>query len=120
MALRRFHRLTVITNAVNIAADLAGSTIETILTAGSLRENSFSLCGPLAEEALRTLSADLLFLDVDGFDLDFGPSTASLVEAEVMRVMIGISGRVVVVCNSSKLDDAVSVGSVPPHSFIPS
>ena len=44
----RFHRLTVITNAVNIAADLAGSTIETILTAGSLRENSFSLCGPLA------------------------------------------------------------------------
>src|SRR5208283_2185817 len=41
-ALRNRGRLTVITNAVNIAAELAGTSVEVILTGGILRENSFS------------------------------------------------------------------------------
>ncbi|MGB9084743.1 MAG: DeoR/GlpR family DNA-binding transcription regulator, partial [Terriglobales bacterium] len=45
-------RLTVITNAINIAAELAGTNIEVILTGGTLRKNSFSLVGPLAERTL--------------------------------------------------------------------
>ena len=56
----------------NIAAELAGTPVEVILTGGMLRNNSFSLVGPLAEESLRMLSADLLFLGVDGFDLRYG------------------------------------------------
>ena len=44
-ALRNRGRLTVITNAVNIAAELAGTSMEVILTGGTLRENSFSLVG---------------------------------------------------------------------------
>ena len=51
-ALRRFSQLTVITNAVNIAAELAGTNFEVILTGGTLRKNSFSLVGPLAEDVL--------------------------------------------------------------------
>ncbi len=58
-ALRNFQNLTIITNAVNIAAELAGTAIEVILTGGTLRKNSFSLVGPIAEETLRRLSADL-------------------------------------------------------------
>src|ERR1039458_9217877 len=41
--LRQFSHLTVITNAVNIAAELAGTNFEIILTGGTLRKNSFSL-----------------------------------------------------------------------------
>src|SRR6202047_4473182 len=55
-ALRKFGNLTIITNAVNIAAELAGTALEVILTGGTLRKNSFSLVGPLAEETLRRLS----------------------------------------------------------------
>jgi len=73
--LRDFRHLTVITNAVNIAAELAGTAIEVILTGGTLRENSFSLVGPLAEETLHRLSADICFLGVDGFDVHFGLTT---------------------------------------------
>jgi len=40
--LRQFSHLTVITNAVNIAAELAGTNFEIILTGGTLRKNSFS------------------------------------------------------------------------------
>ncbi len=101
-ALRNRGRLTVITNAVNIAAELAGTSIEVILTGGILRENSFSLVGPLAEETLGRLSADIFFLAVDGFDVHYGPTTPNLLEAKVNREMIKISGRTVCVCDSSK------------------
>ncbi|MGC1360618.1 MAG: DeoR/GlpR family DNA-binding transcription regulator, partial [Silvibacterium sp.] len=65
-ALKRFSQLTVITNAVNIAADLAGTDFEVILIGGTLRKNSFSLVGPLAEDVLEEMHADILFLGVDG------------------------------------------------------
>jgi DeoR family transcriptional regulator of aga operon len=64
-ALRGSKNLTVITNAVNIATELSGSSIEVILTGGNLRKNSSSMVGPLAEETLHGLHADLLFLGVD-------------------------------------------------------
>jgi DeoR family transcriptional regulator of aga operon len=101
-ALRKFRILTVITNAVNIAAELAGTSIEVILTGGTLRENSFSLVGPLAEDSLRRLSADIFFLAVDGFDVRFGLTTPNMLEAKVNRVMMEIARQTVVVCDSSK------------------
>jgi DeoR family transcriptional regulator of aga operon len=72
------------------------------LTGGTLRKNSFSLVGPIAEETLRRLSADLLFLGVDGFDTQYGLSTPNLLEAKVNRVMVDISRRSIAVCDSSK------------------
>lgn len=101
-ACRHFRSLTVITNAINIAAELAGTSVEVILTGGTLRKNSFSLVGPLAEETLRRLSADLLFLAVDGFDLRYGLTTPNLLEARVNRAMADAARRTIVVCDSSK------------------
>ena len=100
--LRNFKNLTIITNAVNIAAELANSSLEIILTGGAVRKNSFSLVGPIAEETLRRLSADILFLGVDGFDVQYGLSTPNLQEAKVNRVMVEIAKRTVATCDSSK------------------
>ena len=101
-ATKHIRNLTVITNAVNIAAELAGTNTEVILTGGALRPNSFSLVGPLAEDSLRHVTADLLFLAVDGFDLQYGLTTPNLLEARVNRVMIENAKTTVVVCDSSK------------------
>jgi DeoR family transcriptional regulator, aga operon transcriptional repressor len=101
-ALREFENLTVITNAVNIAAELSGSSVEVILTGGTLRQNSFSLVGPIAEETLHRLNADILFLGVDGFDLHYGLSTPNLLEAKVNRAMMEVARLTVAVCDSSK------------------
>ena len=101
-ACRHFKKLTIITNATNIAAELADTSIEVILTGGVLRPNSFSLVGPLAEESLRKLSADLLFLGVDGFDIRYGLTTPNLLEARVNLAMVESARRIVVVCDSSK------------------
>lgn len=101
-ALRDFENLTVITNAVNIAAELSGSSVEVILTGGTLRRNSFSLVGPIAEETLHRLNADILFLGVDGFDVHYGLSTPNLLEAKVNRAMMDVARITVAVCDSSK------------------
>ena len=76
--------------------------MDVILTGGVLRKNSFSLVGPLAEESLRKLSADLFFLAVDGFDVHYGLTTPNLLEARVNRAMAESARRTVVVCDSSK------------------
>jgi DeoR family transcriptional regulator of aga operon len=56
----------------------------------------------LAEESLRRLSADLLFLAVDGFDVRYGLTTPNLLEARVNRAMAEAARRTIVVCDSSK------------------
>ena len=101
-AMRNFRNLTIVTNAVNIAAELSGTAVEVILTGGTLRKNSFFLVGPIAEETLHRLHADVLFLGVDGFDVQYGLSTPNLLEAKVNRVMVEIAKRKVAVCDSSK------------------
>lgn len=101
-SVKHVRNLTVITNAVNIAAEFAGTDVEVMLTGGMLRKNSFSLVGPLAEETLRQVTADLLFLAVDGFDLSYGLTTPNLLEAKVNRVMMESAKRTIVVCDASK------------------
>jgi DeoR family transcriptional regulator of aga operon len=116
-AIRDIGQLTVITNAINIAAELADTDVDVILTGGLLRKNSFSLVGPLAEETLRHLKADILFLGIDGFDTHFGVSTPNMLEAQLNRAMVGIVSHVVAVCDSSKFGRR-SLASIVPMSHI--
>lgn len=101
-ALKSLSSLTVITNAMNIAAELSGTDFEVLLTGGSLRKNSFSLVGPLAEDMLHDMHADILFLGVDGFDVETGLTTPNLMESRVNRAMVKSSAKVVAVCDSTK------------------
>ncbi len=103
-ALKKFSHLTIITNAVNIAAELSGTDFEVLLTGGSLRKNSFSLVGPLAEDMLHEMHADILFLGVDGFDLDVGLTTPNVMESRVNRAMVKAASMVVAVCDSTKFN----------------
>jgi DeoR family transcriptional regulator of aga operon len=116
-ALRNFRNLTIVTNAVNIAAELSGASVEVILTGGTLRKNSFSLVGPIAEDTLRRLNADILFLGVDGFDVQYGLSTPNLLEAKVNRVMVEVSRRTVAVCDSSKFGRRSLSLIAPPEAL---
>ena len=116
-ACRHFRSLTIITNATNIAAELAGTPVDVILTGGMLRKNSFSLVGPLAEEAFRKLNADLLFLAVDGFDVRYGLTTPNLLEARVNRAMAEAARRTIVVCDSSKFGKR-SLSLIMPTSSV--
>ena len=103
-SLSSLRHLTVITNALNIAVDLARSDFEIILIGGTLRRNSLSLVGPLAEDVLKEMHADIVFLGVDGFDTKVGLTTPNLLEARVNRAMVQAAEKVVAVCDSSKFN----------------
>jgi len=96
--------LRVVTNALNIASELAvRSTIELVVCGGSARPESYELVGPLAEGALATLNLDLVLVGVDGISVDEGLTTHHEVEAHTNHALIGRARRVVVVADSSKL-----------------
>ena len=101
-ALRKFSNLTIVTNAVNIASELSDTGFEIVLIGGTLRKNSFSLVGPLAEDSLQHIHADILFLGVDGFDTKVGVTTPNMLESRVNRAMVKASRTVVAVCDSTK------------------
>jgi DeoR/GlpR family transcriptional regulator of sugar metabolism len=96
--------VTVITNALNIATELSDApSISVIMLGGVLRPVSFSCVGPQAEHMLRELHADRLFLGVDGFDAEIGPSTPDILEAQLNGIMLQVAREVIVVADSSKL-----------------
>jgi DeoR family transcriptional regulator of aga operon len=115
--LKQFSQLTIITNAMNIAAELASTSMEVILIGGTLRKNSFSLVGPLAEDVLEEMHADILFLGVDGFDVEIGLTTPNFLESRVNRAMVKAARRVVTVCDSTKFNRRSLSRIVPPSSI---
>lgn len=100
----KYPSLTVITNALNIAMELANLPyVSVIMLGGMLRQMSYSLVGPHAEQILSDLNADHAFLGVDGLDPELGLSTPDLFEAKLNALMIRVSRQVTVVADSSKL-----------------
>jgi len=98
------HRdITVMTNGLNIAWELATAEgVNVLLTGGVLRKQSLSLQGNQAEASLNSYSFDTMFLGVDGLDLQFGLTTHDEAEAHLNHRMVERARRVVVLTDASK------------------
>ncbi|MFI8521955.1 DeoR/GlpR family DNA-binding transcription regulator [Streptomyces sp. NPDC085481] len=105
--------LTVVTNSVRVAdvfyeAQYAGSGGEarpgaaTVVLTGGVRTPSDALVGPVADQAIRSLHFDALFLGVHGISVEAGLSTPNLAEAETNRRLVRSARRVVVVADHTK------------------
>jgi DeoR/GlpR family transcriptional regulator of sugar metabolism len=97
--------VTVITNGVQIAAGLAEySDLHVIVLGGELRRESMSLLGHLAAEQIREFTVDVVFMGAFGVDPRDGVTGANLHETQTDRAMLEAARRVVVLADSSKLD----------------
>ncbi len=95
--------LQVITNGINIAAELLDARdVAVFMVGGTLRKESASTSGRLAEEAFLQFSADKLFLSGSGCDLEFGISGANLEESMVTKAMIRVAREIILVADASK------------------
>ncbi|UUN25322.1 DeoR/GlpR family DNA-binding transcription regulator [Streptomyces sp. FIT100] len=105
--------LTVVTNSVRVAdvfhaAQQAGAAsgqragAATVVLTGGVRTPSDSLVGPVADQAIRSLHFDVLFLGVHGISVEAGLSTPNLAEAETNRRLVRSARRVVVVADHTK------------------
>ena len=115
---RRWSELTVITNGLHIALELGAiPAIRVMMLGGLLRPSSHSLVGPGAEQMLAQLSADRLFLGVDGIDPEVGVTTPDPQEATLNAQMIRVSREVVAVFDASKLGQR-SLSVIAPLSAL--
>ena len=96
--------LTVVTNALNIAVELAvRPDLKLIVAGGVARATSYELVGSLADATLRSVYVDIAFVGVDGVDAERGLTTQNEVEAATNRVLMDRAERTVVVADATKL-----------------
>lgn len=96
--------LRVVTNALNIATELAvRPNIEVAVCGGSARAASYELVGPMAEQTLAGINLDVVVLGVDGVSATAGFTTYHEVEANTNRALVRAAERTIVVADSSKI-----------------
>jgi DeoR family transcriptional regulator, aga operon transcriptional repressor len=97
-------RLTVVTNALNIAGELAvRPNLKLVVTGGTARPESYELIGPLADRSLAGLRLDLVVIGVDGIDATAGCTTHHEMEAHTDLALIERAAHVIVVADASKI-----------------
>ncbi|TDG35029.1 DeoR/GlpR transcriptional regulator [Pedobacter changchengzhani] len=97
--------LTVITPALKVSLELSNRpNIEVLQLGGMIKPNSSAVVGAHAESLLGEISCCMLFLGVDGIDLDFGFSITNIPEAMLNQRMIKSAQKVVILADSSKFD----------------
>ncbi len=96
--------LTVVTNALDIGAEMAARrNVRLVLTGGTARTASFELSGPIAERTIHDYNLDLVFVGVDGVDAMAGFTTHNDLEARTNAALVQRASKVVVVADSTKL-----------------
>jgi DeoR family transcriptional regulator, aga operon transcriptional repressor len=96
--------LSVVTNALNIAAELAlRPKFKVVVPGGVARPQSFELVGLWSEQALRGLNIGVAVIGVDGADADAGLTTHDEIEAQTNAALVARARQVIVVADSSKL-----------------
>lgn len=95
--------LTVVTNAVNIAAELTvRHQIKIMVTGGVARPQSFELTGPYSEQVLNEVNIDIAILGVEALDISRGAAARHEDEARVNRQIAARADKLIVVTDSAK------------------
>ncbi|MCX4510968.1 DeoR/GlpR family DNA-binding transcription regulator [Streptomyces sp. NBC_01619] len=96
--------LTIVTNALNIANELAiRPQFKIVVTGGVARPQSYELIGPLADGVLSQITLDVAVLGVNAFDVVHGAAAHDEDEAAINRLLCERAQRVVVAADSTKL-----------------
>lgn len=101
----RYSSLTVVTNSLRIAEELADiKGINLILAGGVYNKNEFAFLGEITERFLDNFSVDKSFISVGGISLKRGITDFIMDEVLVERKMTEIAEQVIILADSSKID----------------
>src|SRR3954447_324816 len=96
--------LTIVTNALNIAAELISRpNIRLVVVGGNARHASYELVGPAAEQMIAQYHLNVAFVGTDGFTVSAGCTTHDEMEAHTDLAFIRQAARTVVIADSSKI-----------------
>jgi DeoR/GlpR family transcriptional regulator of sugar metabolism len=108
-------RLTVITNAINVAAELAsmGSDFVVVVLGGVVRAPELSLLGHISEQALAEVRFNKIFMGVQALSLESGWTTDHLPEVATTRKIIEMAGELIVLADHTKLGHIAAAWIAP-------
>lgn len=96
--------LTVVTNAINIAAQLAiRPNFKIMVTGGIVNPRSYELVGPYADSILSRVALDFAFIGVNGLEPGAGPTINDEGEASVNSKMARRASEAYILADSSKI-----------------
>jgi DeoR/GlpR family transcriptional regulator of sugar metabolism len=95
--------LTVVTNGLRIASELAGHPgITVALPGGFVRWEALSVVGPLGAGIFDRINVQKAFMGAAGFTLENGLSDATDEEAQIKRLMVGKAREVIAIVDHTK------------------
>lgn len=98
-----WNQLTVITNGLRIASELAGHPgITVAMPGGWVRWEALSLVGGLGDAVFERVNVQTAFVGAAGFTLDTGLSDATEEEAQIKRSMVSTARDVVAIVDHTK------------------
>lgn len=102
----KYNILTVVTNSLKIADELADiKGINLILAGGVYNKEEFAFLGIPTEKFLDNFTVDKSFISVGGVSLKRGITDYLIDEVIVEKKMIDISEKVIVLADSSKIEN---------------
>ena len=95
--------LTVVTNGLRIASELAGYPgVSVLMLGGWVRHEAFSLVGGLGDGMFRRINVQKAIVGAAGFTLESGLSDATEEEAQIKRAMVGPAREVFAIIDHTK------------------
>jgi DeoR/GlpR family transcriptional regulator of sugar metabolism len=100
-------QLTVITNGLRLAAELAGHPgIMVLMLGGRVRWEALSVVGQLGDGLFSRINVQKAFLGAAGFTVESGLADATDEEAQIKRSMVGAAREVIAIVDRTKWERA--------------
>ena len=100
-------QLTIITNGLRIAFELAGQPgITVLMLGGRVRWEALSVVGQLGDGLFDRINVQKAFLGAAGFTVESGLSDATDEEAQIKRAMVGAAREVIAIVDHTKWERA--------------
>ena len=106
--------LTVVTNALTIATELASAPgVTVVVTGGMMRPTELSLVGHITEQSLREVRVDKVSLGMRAINLESGMTNDYLPEVMTDRTIIEMAPELIVVADHTKFGKVASAYVAP-------
>ena len=102
-ARRDWLHLTVITNGLRIAIELAGAPgVSVLMPGGFVRPEALSLVGPMGEGLLARVNVQRAFLGATGFSVEAGLCDGTEEEAQIKRLLVTAASETIGLVDRTK------------------
>lgn len=108
--------LTLVTNSTYIFSECATKNINIISTGGEFNQKYLSLQGTVAKECVSKYNVDIALISCKALDMDRGVQDSNEGEAEIKKMMIARSKKVILLADHTKFDRTAFVKLMSPDS----